>query len=123
MKQKIYIASPYTSGNNGRNVRRQMDVADILLDLGYTPFIPLLTHFQHMVHPRTEEQWLEWDLDWLKTCDAVIRIRPLDKEGKEIPSFGADLEEKTAREFGIPVYTFLTAEAVKEFKGIQELSE
>jgi len=116
MKLKIYIASPYTNGNQATNVRRQMDVADILLDQGHTPFIPLLTHFLHLVHQRSEKSWLEWDLAWLKTCDALIRIVPYDKNGEEILSGGADLEEQTAMEEGIPVYRFNTAEEVLNFE-------
>lgn len=105
MKRKIYIASPYTYGDQVRNVKLQMDAFNILINHNYTPFIPLLSHFQHMVHPRTESEWLEWDLDWLKTCDIVLRLKPLDKNGKEIPSSGADLEVQTAIDNNILVWT------------------
>lgn len=114
-KLKIYIASPYTAGDKTLNVRRQIDVADILMDLGHIPFIPLLSHFQHLVHARSEEYWLEWDLVWLKECDVLIRIKPFDQNGIEFLSSGADLEERTAREKGIPVYIFHSAEEVKNF--------
>jgi len=106
MLKKVYIASPYTVGDQVQNVHRQMDAGSILMDKGYTPFIPLLAHFQHMVHPKSETTWLEWDLEWLKTCDLIVRFRPLDKEGKEMPSSGADLEELTAIDNHMPVYTF-----------------
>jgi hypothetical protein len=91
-----------------------MDVGDILMDLGFIPFIPLLSHFQDIVHPRDEIEWLDWDLEWLKMCDAMIRIKPII-DGKELTSGGADIEEKTAIEHKIPVYTFNTLEEVKSF--------
>jgi hypothetical protein len=114
-KLKVYIASPYTAGDKTLNVRRQIDVADILMYLGHDPFIPLLCHFQHLVHARSEKDWLEWDLAWLKMCDVLIRIKPFDHNGEEVLSSGADLEEETARKAGIPVYIFHSAEEVKEF--------
>jgi hypothetical protein len=93
---KVYIASPYTIGDVAVNVKRQMDCADELMTLGYAPFIPLLTHFQHIAHPRKYQDWVELDLEWLLSCDCLLR---LDGE-----SIGADKEIDMAKIYKKPVY-------------------
>ncbi len=95
MKKRIYIASPYTKGDVAVNVKTQLDMADQLMTLGYAPFAPLYSHFQHMAHPRPYQDWIAIDLEWVLVCDAVLRL-PGD-------SSGADGEVKFAQEHGIPV--------------------
>lgn len=92
----IYIASPYTIGDVAVNVRTQMIVADNLMNYGYCPIIPLLSHFQHMHKPRDYEEWLRIDFEKLLRSDAVIRL-----PGKSI---GADREVVFAKENNIPVF-------------------
>lgn len=113
--KKVYIASPYSIGKQSTNVRRQIDAGNILMDLGYFPYVPLLMHFQEIIHHRPEHEWLSLDFCWLKTCDIMVRLRPLDTEGKEIPSLGADMEEELANTNNIPVYDFNTLEEMKEY--------
>ena len=74
MKVKVYIASPYTKGDVAENVKRQMDVADELMNHGFAPFAPLYSHFQHMAHPRPYEDWLEIDKVWVVACDVLLRL-------------------------------------------------
>lgn len=93
---KVYIASPYTLGNKLENVKRQMECGNILIECGYAPFIPLLTHFQHSEYPQDYETWLKLDFEWIKSCDCLLR---LDGE-----SPGADKEVEYAKSLGIPVY-------------------
>lgn len=93
--KKIYIASPYTVGDVAVNVKRQIDVASKLIDMGYAPFWPLHSHFLHMAHPKEYETWMEIDLDWLIDCDAVLRLPGESK--------GADREVVLAAEHNIPV--------------------
>lgn len=93
---KIYIASPYSIGDVGKNVRTQIEAANKLMDMGHNPFVPLLAHFQHVVLPRTYEDWLRHDLVWLPCCDCVLRL-----PGE---SNGADIEVQKAKELGIKVY-------------------
>lgn len=93
---KVYIASPYTLGDVAVNVKTQIDVADELISRGFSPFVPLLFHFQHMVHPRPYTDWISMDLDWVEVCDVVLRL-PGESEG-------ADNEVKHAIEQNIPVY-------------------
>lgn len=92
---KVYIASPYTQGDQAVNVKAQMDTFIDLLDLGYIPFAPLLTHFVHMAHPRPYNAWTSYDDEWVKVCDVVLRLSGESK--------GADNEVRLAESLGIPV--------------------
>jgi len=105
---KVYIASPYTKGDTAINVKRQLDCADELMTLGFAPFAPLYSHFQHMAHPRPYTDWIKIDLEWVKVCDCVLR---LDGE-----SSGADGEVKFAIENNIPVY-YSKTELIKAYPG------
>lgn len=91
----VYIASPYTHGGKLSNVQVALDTANRLLDCGYVPFVPHMTHYWNNYSYRPYEDWLEYDLQWLDRCDVLIRL----------PGFspGADREETQAREWGIPV--------------------
>jgi hypothetical protein len=111
---KIYIASPYSNGDKQDNVNLQMDVANELMNRGYAPFTPTLSHYIEMRNPRPEHDWLKLDFEFLACCDALIRIKPL-KDGKEVNSPGANKEEALARELKIPVFTFNTIEEMCEF--------
>ena len=93
---KVYIASPYTIGDSALNVKRQMHAGNELMNEGFIPFIPLLSHFQHMMYPRNYEEWLNWDHEWVNTCDCLLR---LDGE-----SSGADKEVEWAKDAGMPVF-------------------
>jgi len=94
--KKVYIASPYTLGDTATNVRFQMDVFDELVKLGFVPYVPLYSHFQHMIHPITQEEWMKLDFEWVKVCDYLLRL------GGE--SAGADREVTLAEKLGIPVF-------------------
>lgn len=106
---KIYIASPYSNGDKQENVNLQMDVAHELLNRGYAPFTPTLSHYMELRNPRPEHDWLKLDFEFLVLCDVLIRIRP-EKNGEEILSKGANMEEELARKTGIPVFSFKTIE-------------
>lgn len=94
--KKVYIASPYTIGDIAINVKNQMDIADKLIDMGFAPFVPLYSHFQHMAHPRPYEDWIKLDIEWIKSCDCLLRLPGESK--------GADDEVKYAMKIGIPVF-------------------
>lgn len=93
---RVYIASPYTLGDVSMNVKVQHDAQEELMNLGYMPIMPLLSHYQHIVHPRHYEDWFRLDLEMIKGVDAVLRL-----PGE---SSGADREEEFAKERGIPVF-------------------
>lgn len=108
MKQnniRVYIACPYSLGDTAMNVKNAMDAFEELLDLGFTPFNPLLSHFQHMLHPRPYKDWLEYDLQWLPVCHCVLRLPGESK--------GAEIEERKAKEYGIMV--FHSIESLRKF--------
>lgn len=94
--KKIFIAGPYTKGDVAINVKRAMDVADKLINLGHAPYCPHLTHFLHMNKAQPYEKWLILDSEYLKICDILIR---LDGE-----SNGADKEVQLAEKLNIPVF-------------------
>jgi hypothetical protein len=93
---KVYIASPYRLGDKMFNVFRQISAADKLISLGFSPYVPLLNHFQDVIFPQGEKTWINLDNDWLPVCDCVLRL-----QGK---SKGADAEVRLAKRLKIPVY-------------------
>jgi len=101
---KVYIASPYSAGWMPTNITRQFELSKELLQEGYWPYMPLLTHFLELYTHHSEHVWLQQDFVYLKVCDAVLRIKPADENGVEIPSPGADKEVALAIENGIPVF-------------------
>lgn len=95
-KKKVYVAGPYSGGQPVLNTRKAIEVGDQLADEGFVPFIPHLNHFWHYLKPRGYDFWLNYDIEWLKVCDVLLRI-PGD-------SPGADKEVSLANDLGIPVY-------------------
>tara|TARA_R110000737_G_scaffold352968_2_gene401422 strand:+ start:2257 stop:2601 length:345 start_codon:yes stop_codon:yes gene_type:complete len=87
-KLKVFISSPYTKGDQGENVRIQMDMFKVLYEEGFMPFAPLLYHFQHEVHPMSYEEWMEIDFAWIESCDVVLRL-PGESEGADREVFHA----------------------------------
>jgi hypothetical protein len=105
VKEKVFIAGPYSKGDVALNVRKAALAADRVWAAGFIPFVPhLLTHFFHFVCPHSYEEWLALDLEWLAACDHLVRL-----PGE---SAGADGEVARALALGIPVY-----EGVDEFLG------
>lgn len=98
MKTKgfIYVAGPYTKGDVAVNVKNAVMVGNNLRSLGFTPFIPHLTHFWHLIQPHDIDYWYAYDMEWLEKCDALFRIKG--------ESTGADLEESVAYEIGTPIF-------------------
>ena len=94
---RVYIASPYSNGDTPEeNVKRQLACADELMNFGYSPYVPLLCHYQQLLYPRPYEDWLKHVMQWISHCDAMLRLPGF--------SLGADKEVELARKEGIPVY-------------------
>ena len=119
---KVYIASPYTVGDQQENVNLQIDAAEILFNHGYAPHVPLYNHYQHVRHPRPPKDWLKLDYEFLYICDILVRIKP-EINGKEISSEGANQEEQWANTLGIPVFTFKTLVELSEFLDSNEFED
>lgn len=92
----VYIAAPYTQGDVALNVHTVLMVANQLVELGHTPYIPHLTHFWHLVSPKPKEFWLEYDKKFLCLCDCLLRL-PGESQG-------ADEEVEEANSLGMKVY-------------------
>lgn len=92
----VYVAGPYTKPDPCANTHRAAAIAGELIEHGFIPFIPHLTHFWHTMHPRPYEFWLDYEMVWLRKCDCVLRF-----DGE---SSGADKEVIEAERLGIPVY-------------------
>lgn len=82
-KPKVYIASPYTEGDQFINVKNQILTADRLMNLGFCPFTPLMSAFHNFLITRPYEDWMEFDLQWLQACDCVLRL-PGNSKGADI---------------------------------------
>ena len=99
-KPLAYLAGPYRGGpdndNIPVNVAEAMRWWNALTDAGLVVFCPHLNMFLDMSKERSAEFWLEWDMEWLRKCDALFRI-----PGK---SSGSEAEIELCKELGIPVY-------------------
>jgi len=93
---KVYIASKYSDGDKQQNVYLHLEAAHRLIDLGFSVFAPLLSHYIDLYFPKSYDVWMNHDLEWLPVCDCLLR---LDGE-----SPGADIEVKEAEKLGIPVF-------------------
>ena len=103
-KKRVYVAGPYTQGDPILNIRKAIQVGEEILNLGHTPFVPHTNYAWNMLYPHDSQVWYDWDIEWLKVCDVLVRI-PGD-------SVGADKEEEIARDLGIPVIYYEEGKAL-----------
>jgi hypothetical protein len=94
-KPLAYVAGPYANPDPIVNIRRAVEVGELLVGRGYAVIVPHLTMLWHLVIPHDPDEWYARDLDLLAHCDVLFRI-----PGE---SFGADQEVKFAEANGIPV--------------------
>ena len=106
----VYIACPCTKGVC-ENVAKSHDAWDQLFDLGFFPFNPLFTHYQHLRKQRPYQEWTRYDDAWVLRCDAILRL-----PGE---SSGADQEVALAEAHGIPV--FHKIEDLNRWRGDEEM--
>lgn len=99
MKTRVYIAAPYSKGDQAANVAAACRAWFELHNLGFAPFCPHWSHLQHLLYPLPYEAWMSHCFEWLQACDVVLRL-PGD-------SPGADRETSAARRLGIPVFDTL----------------
>lgn len=94
---RIYVAGPYTKGDQAVNVRNAIFAGNYCRLLGHIPFIPHLSMIWQMLTPHDDVNfWYEYDMECLKVCDAVLLI--------EGDSVGAENEVAWAEEHGLKVY-------------------
>lgn len=100
-KPLVYISGPYTIGVTDGHVRKACMVWESLRDEGLcTPVCPHWSFLQAVIWPLSHEQWIEYDLEILARCDAVLRLPGESK--------GAELECQYAQQNGIPVFLTLS---------------
>ena len=90
----VYVAGPYSSDPEN-NTQEAIRIGHILMDMGFSPFIPHLTHYMELQRSRPYEEWLAMDNEFVIKCDCLLRI-----PGE---SSGADKEVELAKKHGIPV--------------------
>jgi len=92
----IYVASKYSNGDKFKNTKDSIAVGEELIKLGFVPYLPLLSHFWNEISPHDYQYWLNYDMQWILRCDALLRL-PGD-------SSGADKEVAYAMKMGIPIF-------------------
>jgi len=109
-KPLIYVASPYTKGDPTINTHFQCRIFDQLLTEDIVvPFVPLWSHFQHCVLPRHYNDWITYDLDFIRSANFAACLR-LDARCPALPDYlitessGADGEVALFTELGKPTY-------------------
>jgi len=99
LKPLIYISGPYTKPDPVENTHKAIQIAEEIIRLGCTPYIPHLNLLWHLVYPHPIDFWYEMDIDILPRCDAVLRLSG--------DSRGADTEILLAQQLSIPIFYFL----------------
>ena len=95
MKLRVYIAGPYSGGDQCLNVRNAINAAELVVKLGGTPYIPHLNHLWELISVHSYDFWLEQDMEWLKLCHVFFRLPGESK--------GADIEEEAAQRHGLTI--------------------
>lgn len=106
-KKLVYLAGPYTKGDQSINTTCQIRIMHDLFDDGVVmPYAPLLSHFAHFLRPTPWEVWMEHSYEMIRRCDAILRRAAIDDRVgyHQYESRGADLEEEFAEGIGIPVF-------------------
>jgi hypothetical protein len=93
---RVYVAGPIALGPRGQNIQNAISAGEQLLRAGHYPFIPHLNGIWDVMYPGPAEKWLDWDFEWLRQCDALIRL-----PGE---SSGSELEIAEATRHGIPIF-------------------
>jgi uncharacterized protein DUF4406 len=119
-RMKIYVAGPYSSESADvrlRNVNGAIDAGLSLFRLGHVPYIPHLTHYvdqraSEIGVPMEWSDYIDWDLQWLKCCDALLFLGE---------SKGANVELHEAQQLGKLIFRSLAE--VPSIRVAPELAE
>jgi hypothetical protein len=110
MKFAVFVSGPY-SGDTKANIKKAMDVADKIINLGGLPLVPHLWYYMDKQHGRDYETWFNLALDLLDRADCLYRMPG------ESP--GADKEVQKAQELSIPIfYSLEDLEDAFKFGGV-----
>lgn len=109
-KKLVYVASAYTKGDPAINTHFQCRVFDTLMNDGIVfPYVPLRSHFQHVMFPRPYRDWMQYDHAIITRMDGLIRLTvnvamPDGENYTQEDSDGADCDVALAQGLGIPVF-------------------
>ena len=98
-KLKVYVVGPYSAEDESEiehNVDAAIRMGEHIAEAGFVPFIPHLFHFWGRCYPHEYEFWMMQDIEWLKVCDAILRL-----PGE---SRGADREVGIAQDLGLRLF-------------------
>lgn len=112
MKPVVYIASPYSKGDQVRNSEFQFKVMHQMLDDGLAiPFPPLFAHYAHVYHYRPYRDWVNYDNAMIDSgmFDCCLRLNVDDGDYHISESSGADAEVERFTRLGLPVFYSLQA--------------
>lgn len=98
--RRVYVAGAF-SGDIDTNCAAAIDCADLLVGLGFAPFVPHLYRAWDARHPRPYEEWMRLCFVEVERCDALYRMPGA--------SPGADREVAHAMAHGVPVYHSIAA--------------
>ncbi len=95
MPRLVYVAGPYSSDPEA-NTNRAIEAASQLIDWGYVPFVPHLSHFIDRQYSKPYSTWMRIDTTFQVWCDSLLRLPGT--------SPGADKEVEFAKKIGQKVY-------------------
>ena len=107
MRPWIYLASPFTFGDNGINVQFQCAIWDQLMNDGLVwPYAPLWNHFQHILYPRASGDMIVFDNAIIPKMDACLRLDAICEKlnYRHHESLGADAEVDLFHSLNKPVF-------------------
>lgn len=107
IKPVIYVAAPFTEGDQFLNVKHGVEVGQWVFERGGIPFIPHLNAFFHIHYAKTYEDWLNYCLFFVRRSNALL-YSGLSK--------GVNVEINFAHKLNIPVYNFDHLKNNKGFK-------
>ncbi len=94
-RPKVYVSGPISLGDHVKNIRMGIDAGEELYQNGFIPYIPHTDFLWGLVYEHSWEGWMDIDLEWVKACDALLRL-----PGE---SRGADWEVEVATQLLKPV--------------------
>lgn len=76
MKVKVFLAAPIEAGfaTQFDNIANAIDAAEEVIALKAYPYVPQLTSLWQFLRGHDQEFWIDYDFEFLKTCDVVWRL-------------------------------------------------
>ncbi len=92
---KVFIASPYRTGDMSSNIRLQSDIYSGLMDLGFAPYGSIVSSLsQHIAHPKPHEEWVKIENEFISVCNCVLRVGGESKGADECVNYAKSLKKE-----------------------------